>query len=263
MQQIKELINQLHLEDLHNVEHPSIFEECEGYCTFIVRIPELTNDLTMVSLGFIITSQQCYYFNKENNEFEIIENIYIGLYNLINKRTDKLLKSFVKYQEVILDMEESLYANNITGDFLSHWLSVKLELLRIERVLVRTTSTMREFIEYYKDNEGFQVNHYTDIHEHLERTMRSATLQLSKLDYLYSFYNAKSNDKMNKMIYILTIISAIFLPLNLLVGFFGMNTTALPFTTGNTGTYYALSLMISLVVITSIIVQIWRKKLEN
>jgi magnesium transporter len=34
---------------------------------------------------------------------------------------------------------------------------------------------------------------------------------------------------MNRSIYILTIISVIFLPLNLVVGFFGMNTGGLPF----------------------------------
>jgi magnesium transporter len=93
--------------------------------------------------------------------------------------------------------------------------------------------------------------------------MRSATLQLSKLDYLYSFYNAKSNDKMNKMIYILTIISAIFLPLNLIVGFFGMNTTSLPFSSGNFGTHYVVTIMLSLIIITSVIVQIRRKKVER
>jgi len=80
--------------------------------------------------------------------------------------------------------------------------------------------------------------------------MRSATLQLSKLDYLHSFYNAKSNEKMNRILYILTIISAVFLPLNLVVGFFGMNTSGLPFTQVPLGTFYAVSIMISLFIIT-------------
>lgn len=185
------------------------------------------------------------------------------MHDFIDKRVDKLLKTFLKYQEKISEMEEDLYANKTNNDFLKNWLSVKLEILRIERVLLRTTNIMDEFIEFYKDSSEFPINHYIDIHEHLERIMRAATLQLSKLDSLYSFYNAKSNDKMNKMIYILTIISGIFLPLNLLVGFFGMNTSGLPFTSGHIGTYYAIAIMISLVIITSIIVYKWSKKIET
>ena len=51
---------------------------------------------------------------------------------------------------------------------------------------------------------------------------------------------------MNRLIYLLTIISAIFLPLNLLVGFFGMNTSDLPFAQGDGGTYKAIALMLFL-----------------
>lgn len=263
MDYIENLIDKLHLEDLRNEKHPSIFDDNEQYNMLIVRLPVIADEVTNLSFGFIITQDKSYFYNREKAQFEELKSIYMGLHSVIDKHTDKLLKSFIKYQEVISDMEESLYANKVDESFLNNWLGVKLEILRIERVLLRTTNVMDEFIEFYKDADGFAMNHYVDLHEHLERTMRSATLQLSKLDYLYSFYNAKSNDKMNKMIYLLTIISAIFLPLNLVVGFFGMNTTGLPFATGETGTYYAVSLMLSLVVITSLIVQKWRKKVEK
>lgn len=263
MKRMKELIDALHLEDLRNEKHPSIFDDNEMYNMLIARIPLVGEEFSSISLGFIVTEQKSYFYNKEKQTFEELETKYMGLYTLVNKQTDKLLKSFLKYPDIISDMEEDLYANNVDKNFLHKWLGVKLEILKIERILHRTTNAMEEFIEFYKDIEDFPMNHFVDIHEHLERVMRSATLQLSKLDYLYSFYNAKSNDKMNKMIYILTIISAIFLPLNLIVGFFGMNTTALPFSSGNLGTYYVVTIMFSLVIITSVIVQIWRKKVER
>ncbi|QSZ41533.1 magnesium transporter [Sulfurimonas aquatica] len=263
MQNVEELIDKLHLEDLHNEKHPAIFDENETYDMLILRIPVITDELNNVSLGFILTKENSYFYNIKENKFEELNGVYMGPYTLVDKVLDKLLKSFLKYAETISDMEESLYSDMADSDFLNNWLAVKLEILRIERVLLRTATTMEEFIDYNKDVDGFPMNHYVDIHEHMERTMRSAMLQLSKLDYLYSFYNAKSNDKMNKMIYILTIISAIFLPLNLLVGFFGMNTTGLPFATGEIGTYYAVSIMMSMVIITSLFVQKWRKKIER
>jgi magnesium transporter len=263
MKNIEELIDSLHLEDLRNEVHPSIFDDNQEYNMLIVRIPEIDETLNVKSIGFIITKQNSYFYNKEKQRFEELSNRFESPYKTIDTMTDNLLKSFIKYQDKVADIEENLYKNNINNSFLNNWLELKLEILRIERVLHRASNTINQFIDFYKDIESFPMNHYLDLHEHMERTMRSATLQLSKLDYLYSFYNAKSNDKMNRMIYVLTIISSIFLPLNLVVGFFGMNTSSLPFATGDYGTYYAISLMIFLIITTSLIVQIWRKKVEK
>jgi len=263
MKDIKQLIDALHLEDLTNESHPSIFDDNEGYNVLIVRLPVISSELGARSLGFVFTENNSYFYEKEKKEFKEFDNVFSSPYSIIDKAVDRVLKSFSKYQEKILDMEESLYENKTNKDFLHSWLEIKLEILRIERILIRTANTMEEFIDFYTNAENFPINNYMDIHEHIERTMRSATLQLSKLDYLYSFYNAKSNDKMNKMIYILTIISAIFLPLNLVVGFFGMNTTSLPFSTGENGTYYATSIIITLIISTSAIVTMWRKKIEG
>jgi magnesium transporter len=263
MQNIKNLIDDLHLEDLKNESHPSIFDENEEYDMLIVRIPIISNELSAKSLGFIISKEESYFYDTQKNEFEELNGRFEGPYKVLDKLTDRMLKSFAKYQDAVADMEELLYVDNIKNDFMNTWLGLKLEILRIERILLKTSNTMDELMEFYADVQDFPMNHYVDLHEHIDRTMRSATLQLSKLDYLYSFYNAKSNDKMNRMIYMLTIISAIFLPLNLVVGFFGMNTSGLPFADGKFGTYSAIMIMAFLVVVTSSVVYFWRKRIET
>ena len=48
---------------------------------------------------------------------------------------------------------------------------------------------------------------------------------------------------MNRIVYILTLLSGIFLPLNLIVGFFGMNTTSLPFTQTQGSTFNVILLL--------------------
>lgn len=260
---IEELVDDLHLEDLQNEKHPSIFDDNEEYNMLIVRVPEIKDDLGATSIGFVFTESASYLYNKEHQHFEESDKRFESPYKILDKTTDKLLKSFTEYQDTTADIEENLYKNVQNEDFLHTWLELKLDILRIERILLRSSDTIDQFIEFYKDDESFPVNNYVDLYEHMERTMRSATLLLSKLDYLYSFYNAKSNDKINKMIYILTVISSIFLPLNLVVGFFGMNTSSLPFSSGNYGTYYAIALMATLVVITSAIFLVWRKKVEK
>ncbi len=263
MERLEQLIDTLHLKDLRNDLHPSIFDENETYDMLIVRLPVIAKELQVISLGFVIMPEKSYFYNREGKKFELLDNRFEGPYKLIDKTTDQMLRSFTRYQELIADMEENLYADKAANDFMTEWLGLKRDILRIERVLIRALQIMREVIDAYQETSGFPINSYADLHEHIDRTMRSAALQLSKLDYLYNFYNVRTNEKMNRLIYMLTIISAIFLPLNLAVGFFGMNTSGLPFTEGSSGTLNAVLLMGSLILLTSAIFYLWRGRVEK
>ena len=48
-----------------------------------------------------------------------------------------------------------------------------------------------------------------------------------RVEDIYSFIQSDKNDKINKKIYLLTLLSALFLPLNFITGFFGMNTNGM------------------------------------
>ncbi|MGB5965904.1 MAG: CorA family divalent cation transporter [Sulfurimonadaceae bacterium] len=264
MDHIEQLIDPLHLQDLSNEVHPSIFDKNEGYDMLIMRVPVIEKKLDAISMGFVLTSDNSFFYNKSEKRFEALDSRFYGPYKIIDTAMDQVLKSFTGYQDTIEEMEELLYEDRSAKDFMTNWLDLKRDILRVERILLRASITMKEVISYYEQDEGFPENSYADLHEHMDRTMRAATLQLSKLDYLYSFYNVRTNEKMNKMIYLLTIISAIFLPLNLVVGFFGMNTGGLPFAEGDSGTFKAVLLMVSLVIFTSgIIVYLWKIKSEK
>lgn len=265
MRNLEELIHRLHLEDLRNENHPSFFDENEDYDMLIVRLPVLSNEFETSSIGFIFTHEKSFLYDRTEEAFRELETRFEAPYKLLDKMIDRLLKTFVKYQDLTADMEEVLYEGSATDDFMTNWLGLKRDILRIERILLRTSETIKEVIDHYIDVDAdtFPTNSYVDLFEHTERIQRSATLQLSKLDYIYSFYNARINEKMNLLVYFLTIISAIFLPLNLVVGFFGMNTSGLPFAQGDYGTLSAITLMLSLVIITTFTVYIWRRKVEK
>ena len=49
----------------------------------------------------------------------------------------------------------------------------------------------------------------------------------AELDDIYAHIQSLKNDKINRNIYILTLLSALFLPLNFITGFFGMNTNGM------------------------------------
>ena len=261
MENFEQSLDSLHLEDLQNKMHPSIFDENDTYNMIIVRLPIIGEKLEGQSFGFIIEGQTSFLYNRDKKKFEMLDHHFLGPYKIIDPMMDVLLKSFEKYRSMIIDMEELLYQNKSTDDFMTNWINLKRDILLIERILTRTSEMLLVMIHHYKETPDFPMNNYIDMHEHMDRILNSATHQLSKLDYLYNFYSARSNDKMNKMIYILTIISAVFLPLNLLVGFFGMNTSGLPFTSEQqSGTLNVISLMFSLTVLTFFAMLIWHKK---
>jgi magnesium transporter len=264
MENFEQVLDGLHLEDLKNDMHPSIFDIHEAYDMLIIRMPVVRDKIKGQSIGFVITGQNSYVYHKENKKFEMLEDRFMGPYKIIDKMTDDLLKSFLDYQNLVVDMEELLYDNKNSNNFMTDWINLKRDLLLIQRILTRTSEMLLAMIHHYEDTNGFPHHNYRDIYEHIERILNSATHQLSKLDYIYNFHNARANDKMNKMIYILTIISAVFLPLNLLVGFFGMNTSGLPFTSSDAnGTLSVIPLMFILLVLTFIAIKIWGKKVQD
>lgn len=257
-------IDSFHSEDLDNPLHPSTFSHNDTYDMLILRVPVIKNvfDLEIVSFGFIITKEACYYHDNRTNKLDKLSEHYEGPYRMMDQIVDRLMLTMYTFRDMIATMEESLYIADKQQHFMSQWLRLKRDIVRIERIMSHTTETLNDMLVFYQNREYFPLMHYHDLHEHCERIQRSANLQLEKLDYLYNFYNTRTNEKMNRLIFFLTIISAIFLPLNLFVGFFGMNTSGLPFTAADNGTLKVAVSMLAVTLISSVAFFKWRRKLE-
>lgn len=74
---------------------------------------------------------------------------------------------------------------------------------------------------------------------------KSAKELITRLDGLYALISSIKNERLNQNIYILSIISTIVLPLNLIVGFFGMNTGGLFLQNSAFGTLIVLGIIIA------------------
>jgi len=76
---------------------------------------------------------------------------------------------------------------------------------------------IRDFREYFRDSLS-----------HLEYALRSVGRQQARLAEIHQHYLLTLQDKTNKRIKLLTIISAIFMPLTLITGIYGMNFRYMP-----------------------------------
>ena len=252
-----EILDKLHLKDLENPKHPSIFDENEAYNMLILLLPKIIDhEIHTTPINLIFLDEETWEYHQDTNTFEKLEYNFMSPYWRLNITVDNLNRSFLEFLEGIVNLEQDLYRGTDNGNFLHIWLDFKLDLIKFERTLALTLIPLSDFIVHYEEHSNFPHNQYLDIQEHLGRMLEATRLQLNRLDSLHSFYDVQANVKMNKMIYLLTIISAVFLPLNLIVGFFGMNTSDLPFSTGHHGSMIAIFLLIFSSILTGAL--LWR-----
>jgi magnesium transporter len=255
------VLHDLHLEDLQNPLHPSSYEEHEDYRILILSLPEkLKRKPHLHAYGFIISDTKIYFYDPAIGALTPLDEGLGGMYRLLDEKIDPIMAEIETVSEKIVHLEEALY-KKISQSFMNRWHDLKKELSRSERVLRKAVDVLDRFISKTKESEQFPLNEFSDVHEHLERTLRSVSAANEQLDNLYQYYNLRSSDRLNRSIYLLTVISVIFLPLNLVVGFFGMNTGGLPFQEHPAGTAYAFVTMILFALILAIGVM-WKIKKE-
>ncbi|WP_456479290.1 magnesium transporter CorA family protein [Nautilia sp.] len=233
-------INKYLIDDIENKEHPSDFEVVSEYSILILRLPFIDREkVDVVSYAFLIKENKVYKYDRKSKEFELL-GTFGDLYEYLDVRVDKILAKIGKLHVAIAKMEDGLYENDMPDDFSNSWLKYKKELVLIERLMGHSLIAFERFVKHYRsfiDELAFK-----DLTEHIERAFRFSKNAIEKLDYLYEFFKAKQDEKMNNIMFILTILSAVFLPLTLITGFFGMNTGGLPFTTDPSGTLKAIGI---------------------
>ncbi|ADG92496.1 Mg2 transporter protein CorA family protein [Arcobacter nitrofigilis DSM 7299] len=253
-------INNFHISDIENEVHPSIFIKDEDYDLFILRIPQIINDkLIPVSKAFIITDKSYFYFDKENKDFVDLKNID-GFYKYLNNDIDSILNIVTSYMSEIEQIEDDFYDNKIDKNFNKQWFSYKNDFIKMNRVLFKCAEVMNILISNYNKDDDYLKRNFEDLQEHLHRAHRNSGMLLEKIDALHNSYIIENNEQMNRTVYILTLLSGIFLPLNLIVGFFGMNTTSLPFSKTDDGTFLVINVLFISVIISTILIYFIKKR---
>jgi Mg2+ and Co2+ transporter CorA len=97
-----------------------------------------------------------------------------------------------------------------------------------------------------------------DVLEHIERVLGHVRRLESSIESAVQMHFSMVGQRTNGIMRTLTVLTAIFLPLNLITGFFGMNFDALPLIHSSTGVWIAMLLMMLIGVGLSVF--FWRKR---
>ncbi len=88
-----------------------------------------------------------------------------------------------------------------------------------------------------------------DVLEHVERVLSHVRRLEQSAETAVQMHFSALGHRTNDIMRTLTVLTAIFLPLNLITGFFGMNFDSLPLIHSATGIWLAFGLMVAVVVV--------------
>ncbi|MCF6289584.1 MAG: magnesium transporter CorA family protein [Desulfobacterales bacterium] len=166
------------------------------------------------------------------------------LYQILDFIIDRQIVLTLEVREKIDNLEEALEAESVM-DLPGETRSLKRKAVLLEAILEdqhHCVSSLQT-IESAAFNVGDIQDYIRDAIAHLDHTVRSVGRQLDRLTSLRQHFLLQLQDKTNKRLQILTIVSTIFLPLMLVTGIYGMNFRHMPELSWRYGYAGALLLM--------------------
>ena len=234
-------------------------------------IPEKEKETkNRVCIGFYITSDRLFLIGDEKKtarlfgrlkETQFPENMTLcGLFcKLLNLWIDEDVRYLQKTEEALIDLEETL-TKGIRVDFDDEILPYRRSMIVFQSYyyqLMNLGMTFRSNInQMLSEEDSVDFTFFTSRAERLH-------LQVQTLrDYIVQIRESYQTDitlKQSQAMNILTVISAIFLPLTLLAGWYGMNFRYMPELASPYGYYITIVVAIIIVIVEIIIFK--RKKL--
>jgi len=200
--------------DYHEVEH----------IAFLIRENYLLTlrDTKATRLQSTITTNDSNEWLPENSVQGLVNALMLVLSLESLQRTSNLRDSIMVLEKKMDTDPESVSMNEISHK--------RTELLTFESVISGQMPVIEAYIEFGKeqDNLGINQKYLLSAKANLQATNNSLDWLEGRIDVMRSIYDLRSQEKTNRRLGRLTIVSAIFLPLTFLSAIWGMNFQNMP-----------------------------------
>jgi magnesium transporter len=245
IQHTEQTFHSRHKIDLGNSTHPPSFEQTQDYEILIFRnidsrfevIQPKTRSIAFLIIGNTITSVHDEGDNVFSGLFEKWENKFIkkpsDIVSLLHILLDEIGNSFLAIREPLVNQVSEWQRKLLDpNDPFNDW-QVIMKAKSSLRALNTNLELQREALLRWRENTRYELSpsnsiRFNDLDNHLARIERLASGISSDLDSLTQIYFASTGQRTNSTMQILAALSAIFLPLNLIAGIFGMNFEFIP-----------------------------------
>lgn len=160
------------------------------------------------------------------------------LRNLV-RGADEHLK---RLTEGLLDMEMAWLESK--PELRSPILNLDRRLLSLRRYIEPQQEMLEELTDDLEDDlEADALRLLLEVQDRMTRLLESLNILRERVKLLRDDMNAERDAQMNKTLYLLSIITALFLPLSVITGYFGMNVGGLPWVEDKDGWLWVSILM--------------------
>lgn len=266
----------LTVEDCHENRHYPKIEEFPGYLYFIVHgvradtSPDRFNTIELD--GFLGPN---YVITYHHDSFRSINNVkqLLRTSPVLCRRGSaflchQILDQIVDYYSPVLDdfddridrLEQEIFTlKQPNNQILAQIMDLKRSVLRLRRISVKQMDVILrmsrgEFPELIpEDMRPF----YRDVHDHLTRVVDLAESYRDLISGSLEAYLSVVSNRLNEIMKVLTIFSAIMLPLTFIAGVYGMNFDNMPELRSRYGYFATLAVMLA--VAFGMLIFFWRR----
>ena len=159
---------------------------------------------------------------------------------------DRYLNRLIALEPRLEDLEEDLVSTP-RDEILAELMGYKTNLRKFRRVLLYHVQIFLQLMNHRPAQvRPERVHELNDVYEHQERANSLATLYYEVASDLIDGYISLASHRLNNIMKVLTIITAIFVPLSFLAGIYGMNFEHMPELKSQGGYFVLLGVMLAI-----------------
>jgi len=256
-------LHPLVLEDIVNTSQRPKIDEYNDYIFLVAKMMYYDKDETIVSeqISFVLGKNYVLSFQEaEGDVFDSLrDRIRLNKGRIRTSGSDYLLYAFIDsivdhYYAIIETMgnkveelEDELFEGVSQDEITTQIQTLKREVLKVRRAIF----PLREIINRIEKSENNLIEektqrYFSDVYDHVIQISETIDIYREMIWSLMDMYMTTISNRMNEIMKVLTIMSAIFIPLTFIAGIYGMNFEYIPELDYKYGYFCVWGLMISI-----------------
>lgn len=255
--------HKLAIEDVQRYRHPPKTETFDNYTLILYRgLSEFKKDLTFKQMTIaLFAGDRClischqrpsrgvsHYWQHAPQENLLVSPGLLAA-KIMRFSVGCYLESILEFEPFLNEMEDSMQEKP-NDEIMRELIAYKSRLRKLKRIFSYherlVTNLLKDIPQRLIDEDGDIEHGLQDLFERCERLNSLCTMYYEICGDLINGYLSISSHQLNNTMKVLTVITAIFVPLTFIVGVYGMNFDNMPELHSTYGYYYTWAGMIGI-----------------